>query len=164
MQREFDALHQELSAATRAHYCQLLSGGREVYGYSLYTADDVPSIGPAANYVDALKVHPSDAMYNYYRFGPHEWLEFADFGLFDTANRLLKELYSELPFEIYRAGALKVAFDVLVQLEAEGLFGPRTDSRFVVLWISDSADPIMDEAAEALNSAAAYRSFASAYA
>jgi Domain of unknown function (DUF4303) len=163
MYREFEALYHELSAATRAHYRRLIDGGREVCGYSLYTADDVPSIGPVANYVDAIKVHPADPLYNYYRFGPHEWPEFDDFGMFETANGLLKELYSALPLAIYRAGALKTAFDVLVALEAEGVFGPRTDSRFVVLWISDSNDSIMDEAAEVLNSAAAYRSFSTAY-
>ena len=58
---------------------------------------------------------------------------------------------------------LRAAFSALMEAEADGLFGPRTPTRFVALWLSDSANPIMAESAKALNSEEVFEAFRTEY-
>jgi len=158
-------LKDALSVATRAHYQRYVAThpGESYYGYSLYTDDDVSSIGPAATRASGISVSPSDPMWVCYKFGPHEWRDFDDFGLFTEVNAILKELYRSLDFASYRTQSLQAAYDALRDLEAEGLFGPRSENRYVVLWLSDSSDPIMEKAAREFNCPTVYAAFAKEY-
>jgi hypothetical protein len=163
----FDKLLSALKIATREHYKKLISENinENYYGYSLYTSDDIASFGPVSNCISAIPCDPTDPTYGYYKYGPHEWSNFNDFGLFDEANRELKFLNDgTLSFDDWRSGALQAALQALRELETEGLFGPRSDERYVVLWLSDSDDQIMNKAAKELNSATVYAAYASEYA
>ncbi|GLR11666.1 hypothetical protein GCM10007907_04560 [Chitinimonas prasina] len=164
----FAALKSALHSATTQHYRLLRKtySAEELYGYSLYTDDSLCSIGPVANTSSQIAAAATDPMYNYYRYGPHEWSLWADHGLFDEANDILKAIHADqsLDFDSKRDGMLKAAFVALTEAEAEGLFGPRTPTRFLALWLSDSADPIMVEAAKALNSHDVFSAFCSEYA
>lgn len=166
MSLDFQHLRSALELAVRAHYSRLQAElpARDCIGYSLYTDDDVSSIGPVALRASALSVDARDPQYAYYRYGPHEWSEWDDFGLFDDANRILRALYEQKQsFGEYRQKALATAREVLNVLESEGLFGPREADRFVVLWLSDSNDPVMNATAKELNSTETYRAYAAEY-
>ncbi len=163
----FVALRSALRSATEQHYRLLREtySAEELYGYSLYTDDTVCSIGPVANTNRKIAVAATDPMYNYYRYGPHEWSLWDDHGLFDPANEIVKAIHADhsLNFDSKRDGMLQAAFHALKEVEAEGLFGPRSSVRFLALWLSDSADPIMVEAARALNSQDVFKSFSAEY-
>ena len=166
MAHDFATLMTLLLSATREHYQRYreMHPGEDYYGYSLYTDDDVSSIGPVATVGSSVTTQPSKQLDAACRFGPHEWHHFDDFGLFDEVNKLLKLLYDSFEFSLYRKQSLEAAFQTLRQLEAEGLFGPRSNNRFVVLWVVDSCDPIMEEAAAALNSPAIFEAYSDVYA
>jgi hypothetical protein len=163
----FEELKRALREAVRAHFALLMEryDSSDVYGYSLYTDDGVSSIGPVANSTDRIPVPPHDPSHNYYRYGPHEWALFDDYSAFDSVNPIVKRIHEDpdLTFEFRRDGMLQVMFEVLVALEAEGLFGQRTASRYVVLWLSDSGNPIMSASAEALNSPAVFAQYRTEY-
>lgn len=163
----FDALKSSLRSATEQHYRLLRQtySAEELYGYSLYTDDGLCSIGPVANTHSQIAVAATDPMYNYYRYGPHEWSLFDDYGLFDDANELVKAIHADpsLDFGSRCDGMLRAALAALMEAEADGLFGPRTPTRFVALWLSDSAHPIMAESAKALNSEEVFEAFRTEY-
>jgi hypothetical protein len=165
MSDDYSKLKDLLTSATREHFGRYvqLHPGEAYYGYSLYTDDGVSSIGPVATTGSLLRVNPQVAPDAYFRYGPHEWHHFDDFGLFDAANALLRSLYASRDFESYRRRSLEAAFVALEDLEAQGVFGARNDSRFIVLWVVDSADSIMAASARKLNSRAVYEAFASEY-
>lgn len=172
-------LKEEIKKAVTAHYKQLTRTIPDIYGYSLYTEDGVSSLGPVANRASALKVGSGDKMYNYYRYGAVEWSEWDDFGLFDRVNSLVSELLNdegELPhteqfdptaelqrhfeFAEKRKAVLWTALEALCELEAGGLFGPRSAERFVVLCLSDSSHEVMLESAKRLNDDDVYQAYA----
>lgn len=163
----FDDFKAALTSATQEHYRRYVEKypNESYYGYSLYTDDDVSSIGPVATRSSAIRVGPENEMFVCYRYGPHEWPDWDDFGLFADVNRILKELYSNkfLGFSRYKKKSLEIAFSVLKELESDGFFGPRNGNRYVVLWLSDSIDPIMDKAVKELNSADIWTAYASEY-
>lgn len=152
----FDDLKTALKGATLEHYQRYVEKypNESYYGYSLYTDDDVSSIGPVATRASAIRVGPEDELYVCHRYGPNEWPDFDDFGLFGEVNAILKDLYGNrfVSFSRYKKKSLEAAFDVLQELEADGIFGPRSDNRYVVLWLSDSNNPIMDRAVKEFNS------------
>jgi len=163
----FDQLKIALRSATETHF-RALQARPEIdglYGYSLYTDDDVCSIGPVANTVDKIPVPAGDATYGYYRYGPQEWSLFDDFGMFESVNQIVSDIHASenLSFDLKRDGMLQVAFQVLVELEEEGFFGSKESSRYVVLWLSDSSDPIMNASAKALNSQAVFAAYCKEY-
>jgi hypothetical protein len=155
----------ELKNAITRHYHKLTTEIPDVYGYSLYTVDDVPSVGPVANRESALTVDPSDDMYNYHRYLAVEWSEWNDFGLFDAFNKIVSGLHADesIAFELKREMILRVCLEVLCELEAEGVFGPRTDSRFLVICVADSDEKIMMESAKKLNTTVAFEAYATQF-
>ncbi len=163
----FAAFKSALRSATEQHYRLLRQtySAEELYGYSLYTDDGLCSIGPVANTSSKITVATTDPMYNYYRYGPHEWSLWEDYGLFDVANEILNSIHADksLDFSTRCDGMLQAAFAALTEAEFEGLFGPRTPTRFVTLWLSDSANPIMARSAKALNSQQVFDSFCTEY-
>lgn len=164
----FNELKTALRSATAKHFEVLKARfeSYDLYGYSLYTDDDLCSIGPVANTADKIPVSEQDPTYNYYRYGPHEWALFDDYGLFDSANKIIKDIHenSGLTFDARRDGMLQAALQVLSEMEVDGFFGPRTPSRYIVLWLSDSSDPIMSASVKALNDPAVFSAYKIEYA
>lgn len=134
----------------------------DFYGYSLYTSDDVSSIGPVANRVSSLKVDEFDPMYNYYRYSPDEWCDWDDFGMFQLVNEIIAEYYSKLNdnFEQFVQDILEQALQSLYELQSEGLFGVKHDNRFLVVWVSDSGNEIMNTSAKLLNTEKTFKEYA----
>ena len=164
----FADLQAELFVAVARHYGRLLDEHSvdQLYGYSLYTNDDVSSIGPVANTVNGIRSIPDQKDYQYHRYGPHEWSLWDDFGLFDRANALVRAIYADdsRTFQEKRLGMLTAAFQALSEQEGKGLFGPRTSDRYVVLWVVDSDEPLMAQSAASLNSVEVFHGYYSAYA
>jgi len=158
-------LKAELKSAITAHYTKLTSEVLDIYGYGIFTDDSVSSLGPVANRESALTVGPLDKMYNCYRYLAVEWSDWEAFGLFDRVNGIVNNLYDDttLGFAEMRTAILRVCLATLSELETDGLFGPRTDSRFVVICISDSDDDIMMESAKMLNTPAAFQAYSSEF-
>ncbi|GAA5507733.1 DUF4303 domain-containing protein [Novipirellula caenicola] len=147
-----------LKAATASHYKRLVANVADLYGYSLFSDDGLSSIGPVANRESALKKPKSDPMYNYYRYLAVEWSDWNDFGMFDDVNAILKKIHEESPTELERV--LPTCLDVLAELDDEGVFGQRTDDRFIVICLSDSDNVIMMESAKRLNTETAFAEYA----
>jgi hypothetical protein len=168
MKAALDRLKEELKIAISEHFRRLIAEHPQelFYGYSLYTCDDVPSIGPVANRKSALQVDSADPMYNYYRYGPQEWSDWNDYGIFEQANQIITSIHENKfsSFAKKRQRILAQAFQALFELEATGLFGQKDSSRYIVLWLSDSNDPIINESAKLLNDSEVYKAFASEYA
>jgi hypothetical protein len=157
-------LRDQLKTAIRTHLTKLpgkFSAG-EFYGYSLYTDEDVSSLGPVANSEKDLKVDSADGMYAVYRFSVDEWKHWDDFGTFAGVNQTVKAIHQgpKKRFAKNSTAILDAALDVMQELEEQGLFGPRSPERFVVVWVSDSQSKIIKKSAKALNSPAAYKTFA----
>ncbi len=137
-----------------------------LYGYSLYTSDDLSAIGPVSNRMSAIKVDANSPDYFYYKYCPDEWCDWDDYGLFDVVNRIIRSLYNEMEdeeddFYHFKQSVLKQALQALKELSHEGWFGAQTDDRFLIVYLSDSNDEIMEVAAEELNTAKVYTDYMS---
>ena len=157
------AFKHALTKAVTQHFGALTKalGSDRCDGYSLYTNDEVSSIGPVANKQSVHKAKPGEALYSYYRYSADEWSEWDDFGLFREVNDLIRQ-YSAAD-DYFRAVApklLALCLAVLAELKADGSFAAGSDELFLVVWVSDSSNSIMRESAAKLNSAEAYRVFA----
>lgn len=160
-------LHDELRNAICRHYKQLIARcvNDTPYGYCLFTDDGVSSIGPVANKEGSIKVNSADPSYNYYRYGAVEWSEWDDFGTFDEVNKMIKNYHEseEDPFDERVKTLLRESLEVLIELESEGLFGPRNDNRFVSICVSDSANEMMTDSVRALNTSKVFEEYASEF-
>ncbi len=161
MVEELAKLKAELKAALAAHYKQLNGSSDDVYGYAVFTDDGVSSLHAVANRTSAISVDPSDRMYNYYRYGAVEWSEWDDFGLFDAVNAVVGQIHDidSVEFADKREAMLRTAIDVLCELDAESVFGPKSDERFVAVCVADSGEPIMLESVERLNTPAVLEAY-----
>lgn len=160
-------LKNELKEAVSRHYKLLAEKFPEedFYGYSLYTDGDVSSIGPVANRTSALTVEKTDPTYIYYRYSPDEWSNWDDFGLFEQVNKIIRQYYEEMKnkFVKYKKDILGQALQALLELEAEGLFGSKNDNRFIVIWLSDDHNEIINTSAKKLNTRKVYEEYASEF-
>lgn len=147
-----------LKAAIASHYKRLVAEVADIYGYSLFTDDGLSGLGPVANRESALKKQTTEPKYNYYRYLAVAWSEWNDFGMFADVNALLRRMHDEAPAEL--GCVLPTCLDVLIELEAEGVFGARMDSRFIVICLCDSDDEIMMESAKRLNTEHAFTAYA----
>ena len=158
-------LESELKQAVADHYRKLKAEAPDVYGYAILSEDGVSSIAPVANRESSLSVDPTDRRYNYYRLLAVEWSEYDDYGLFERVNAIVGELHDDDSSEFSAKGEaiLRICLNVLRDLEREGLFGPRTDQRFLAICLSDSDDDIMLESAKLLNTPATFAAYAAEF-
>ncbi len=165
---QLENLKNELKQAVSRHYRMLIARfpGEDFYGYSLYTSDDVSSIGPVANRESVLATKRAEPDYIYYRYSPDEWSDWDDFEMFDQVNRILKQYKQNIEdhFPQFKKDVLGQALQALLELESEGLFGPKDDQRFLVVWLSDSSDETINASAKKLNTKKAYEKYASEFA
>src|SRR5262245_49568081 len=165
MNDQLDSLKSELKSALRSHYKRLTDTVPDIYGYSLFTEDGVSSLVPVANRTSAMRVGPSDPLYNCYRYLAVNWSEWDDFGLFSTVNRIVSEILADksIEFAVKREAILRVGLAAMCELEAEGTFGPKSAERFLVMCLSDSDEPIMMESARLLNTPEAFAAYANEF-
>jgi hypothetical protein len=151
---DYSKFKELLRNAVTAHFQALVRalGDDKCNGYSLYTSDDVQSIGPVANRASAVKAKPGEAQYIYYRYSADEWSEWDDFGLFEDTNALIAEYATGDDYcEEVAPKILQSSVEVLSELKASGIFRAASADLFLVLWVSDSATRIVWESAALLN-------------
>jgi hypothetical protein len=152
-----------LKSAVRSHFAALARtlGDDRCCGYSLYTSDDLPGVGPVANRSSALEEKADDEDYSYFRFSPDEWSEWEDRDLFREVNALIRG-YAERDdyIDLVAPKLLATCSDVLAELKAEGLFAAGARDLFLIVWVSDSSDQIVESSARRLNDAKTYQAFA----
>ncbi len=160
-------LKAELKKAISKHYStlKLQFPMEEFYGYSLYSSDDISSLGPVANRLSVIEEKTSDSDYFYYKYSADEWSDWDDFELFEEVNSIIAQFYNEKKdcFDEFRDYILNTSLQVMKELEQEGLFGLKNDERFLVIWISDSSDEIINISAKQLNTQKVYKEFASEF-
>ena len=123
----------------------------DVYGYALFSDDCVSSLGMAANRLSTVKTGDVYTNQDAYRYLAVEWSEWDNFGFFDDVNAILAEMETEDSSWESVNVILRLCLDVLCELESEGVFGPRTDERFIAICLSDSDKEIMNESVRRLN-------------
>lgn len=160
----FKELKKELKLAIVKHYKEIeeMFRGKDFYGYALYTSDDVSSIGAVANTRDSIPVDASDEMYIYYRYSPDEWSQWDDFEIFDTVNKIIKESYClpNVEFSRVKSKILSISLETMMELQREGLFGVKSNEKYLIIWVSDSDHSIMEISAKELNTSKVYEDYA----
>jgi hypothetical protein len=170
-------LKNELKSAIRQHYKELAARypGEKFYGYSLYTSDDVEHLCPVVNSISSLGKDKNLET----KYFPDEWNYWDNFGIFDTVQEIIESChaavdeededsgydYEVMDFELsenaikLRKSILQIAVESLYELKVEGVFGEETDKTYLVVWISDSDDEVMDYSVKKLNSDKMYQEF-----
>jgi len=135
--------------------------GDVFYGYALYTSDDISSIGPVTNRKSDIVVGTDDEMYNYYKYSPDEWSEWDDFEQFNEVNQIIKEFHSkaDFTFEQIKEYVLSQSLLTMQELDKNGFFGVKNNERFLIIWISDSDDQMMNISAKQLNTLKVYEDY-----
>lgn len=126
----------------------------DIYGYVLYTTDDLSSIFPVYNRESDLKHDKNDTSYNYYRYFAVEWKNFDETDIFDSINKLVHETLESKDDDQWsqaRENILELALNALKKVEGDGLFGERRDGKYIGICIADSSDKIMELSSSALN-------------
>lgn len=170
----FEDFKIQLKKSITSHYQALKSEfeGEKFYGYSLYTSDDATSISPVANTLSEIEGKKSDSNYIYYKYGVDEWSNWEDFKMFEEVNAIITKYYDDMEedydemdekYDELKQGIFNASLQVMKELEQEGLFGPKTDGRFLVIWVSDSDDEIINISAKQLNTKKVYQEFASEF-
>lgn len=162
-------LRSSIAADIKQHVNALNESGVEFYGYALlppdyYTAYEPVTIAVAYNREADIEVENRDDIY--FRYSVNEWQNYVHDG-FDSTNAVLRTLLSRVRDEddniddslvesVY--GAM---LDGLASLREDGVF---SQLPYVVIWLSDSDDGIMNQSVKTLNSAEVYAEFATEFA
>jgi phage/plasmid-associated DNA primase len=85
--------------------------------------------------------------------------------MFEEVNRIISKYDEELEEEFvkFKKDILNTLLQAMKELEYEGLSGTKTDERFLVIWLSDSDDEIINISAKQLNTQKVYKEFASEF-
>ena len=165
----FSQLRMAIIADIKRHVASLHQTGIDFYGYAVlppdyYTAFDPTTIAVAFNCES--DIDDSNRGQSYYRYSVDEWQNYVHDG-FDAVNRELKALLT----------ATKSSDDVSVddsflnsvyQAVLDAMQALRNDNTFdgvpyLVIWLSDSGDSILNRSAKLLNSPEVYAEFASEF-
>ena len=117
------------------------------YAFCFYTDNDVTSIYPTANTVEALqRIDGYESDKNYYRWSPAEWqLDFGQYGKPDLMVRTNKLLYpnyeseSEEPddwFALRKQKTLNTLTTALLSIRESGLFSGSAAHEKVAFWVN----------------------------
>lgn len=163
----------ELSDAIAADIRQHLAGipsPDDVYGYAILpgdpttSANGIDSLVAAYNRLGDISVGPDESDFAYYKYSVDEWQHW-DHGKFPRSDSILNSLNARFAgahqkdaddFKIdalegaYSKSLLDAILDGLAVVKFEGLFSQSVE--FLVIWISDSDNPILKESARRLNS------------
>jgi hypothetical protein len=152
-------LNEQLKAALKQHWRHVHSLYDDIDGYALFSDDTLDSgLTIAWNRRSSLP-NPDGDDFERKRFLADEWNEWDTFSYLDATNRILTTIFDEDSSRTSRNRVLRVCLDAMIELESEGVFGSKSDDRFITLCLSDSDDEIMFEAAQILNTQSAYSRF-----
>ena len=171
------ALVAAVADGIREHVDTLKSRGIGYYGYAILPGElyEIHSLVAATNTEADIQVPRENGQYLYYRFSVDEWAHY-DQGGFEAANALLdqentrfKSMHSK-PEDDYMMDDLEVAHaEVLLESIIQGIEAAKTGGvfgaadPFLVVWIPDSDDEVMERSVRRLNSAAVATDFLSEF-
>lgn len=173
-QKSDDGVVAAICQDVRNHVARLESG---FYGYALLPWDMSTQLAPptlSAVVNREQDIDPENREDDYYRFGVDEWATWEHDG-FSGSARELANLYDgftaghEKDPDDFEFDEEEIAFqtrfysahlEALLRLRNEGVF---EDDTFLVIWVTDSDDDIMNKSAKLLNSPATYERFAAQF-
>ncbi len=171
----FGRLCAAVASDIKRHIATLRESGVDFYGYAAfppdyYTAYDPTSLVVAFNCESDIDAENKNAPYSYYRYSVDEWQNYVHDG-FDATNAELKALLSEFKRltetqdsddapETFVASINQTILDALISLRKDGTFDGIS---YVVIWLSDSGDEIMNRSAKELNTADVYAAYATEF-
>jgi hypothetical protein len=164
-QAAFVALSTAIVADVKRHVASLRESGVKFYGYAVlppdyYTAFDPTTIAVAFNRESDIDTSNRDQPY--YRYSVDEWQNYIHEG-FDAVNRELKTLLSANRSSIddtFVDAVYQAILDGMLALRSENIFD---DVPYLVIWLSDSSDGILNRSARLLNSPNVYSEFRSEF-
>ncbi|MCA9194147.1 MAG: DUF4303 domain-containing protein [Planctomycetales bacterium] len=164
-------------ADIQRHVTTLHSSGDSFYGYAALPGDYCTQPNPASLVVAFNResdLSPENTTDPYYRYSVDAWQHYVHDG-FDNTNAQLesqlakfKELHNRSD-DGYHLDEYELAFvakmnrailDALLALRRNGTFANDT---YLIIWVSDSEDEIMNESAKALNHEMVYQQYAAEF-
>jgi hypothetical protein len=166
---DFATLSAAIVSDIKRHVASLRQSGCEFYGYAIlppdyYTAFDPTTLVVAFN--RESDIDTSKRGEPYYRYCVDEWQNYVHEG-FDAVNGKLKGLLAanrhstdDSIDDAFVNSVYEAVLDALLTLRNENTFD---DVPFVVVWLSDSGDDILNRSAKLLNSPEIYSEFATEF-
>lgn len=165
----FADLRAAIVSDIKRHVTELRQSGVNFYGYAVlppdyYTAFDPTAIAVAFNCESDIDA--SNRGQPYYRYSVDEWQNYVHDG-FDTVNDKLKSLLAanrgsqddpindDFVESIYQS-----VLDAMLTLRNDGVFN---DVPYLIIWLSDSGEDILNRSAKLLNSSEIYSDYATEF-
>ena len=152
-----------LKQSVVSHYGRLTDKYDDIYGYAIATTDLIEGLFPVANLRSTIECDESADDFNYFKYCPAEWHALADEQYFESDEiDLVVSQFEELADSESDDGGTRERFlnlilDVLVALESEGVFGAKTEDRYVTIYIAGSDEEWITKASSKLNSDSVHR-------
>jgi hypothetical protein len=146
-------LQNELSNAIASHYAGLTREFDDVCGYAVCAPATFEHVFPAYQLKSELRDRPADSL-GLATYFPPEWNSFGTVFFTDELNSLVTEISNRFwgdeslePKVVY-----EVILKAMVDLERDGVFGPRSDDRFLSIWDIGGDESMIISTSEELNS------------
>ncbi|MEZ6141496.1 MAG: DUF4303 domain-containing protein [Zavarzinella sp.] len=157
----------------KQHIVSLRESGVSFYGYAAMPPDYATEFDPtsfAVAFNCESDIDEENKKKPYYRYSVDEWQNYVHDG-FEATNAELKSILSEFKtltkqqdddgaVEYLAPSINKTLLNALMSLRNDGTF---EGIAYVVIWISDSSDEIINQSAKSLNSAEVYDEYASEF-
>jgi hypothetical protein len=172
----FACLRTAIVSDIKRHVDSLHQSGIEFYGYAVlppdyYTAADPTTLAIAFNSESDIDAYNDGEPY--YRYSVDEWQNYVHDG-FESSNAELKTLLletaasseaqrdaSDNPIDdAFVDSVYQAVLDAMLSLRDDRTFA---DVPYLVIWLSDSGDDIMNRSAKLLNAQDVYAEFASEF-
>lgn len=165
----FYQLRTAIIADIKRHVASLRQTGVDFYGYAVlppdyYTAFDPTTIAVAFNCES--DIDDSNRGQPYYRYSVDEWQNYVHDG-FDTVNRELKALLAATKSsdddsidDTFVESVYQAVLNAMQALRNDKIFD---GVPYLVIWLSDSGDSILNRSAKLLNSTEVYSEFAAEF-
>ena len=165
----FSQLRKAIIADIKRHVASLHQTGVDFYGYSVlppdyYTAFDPTTIAVAFNCES--NIDDSNRGQSYYRYSVDEWQNYVQDG-FDAVNHELKALLTATKSsdddsidDTFVTSVYQAVLDAMQALRNDDTFD---GVPYLVIWLSDSGDSILNRSAKLLNSSEVYAEFGSEF-
>ena len=147
-------LQSRLRTVVTANYADLKRQFDDICGYAICAPPYFEQIFPAYQLSSALRDCPSDSL-GLNAYFPPEWESFGTLSFGDEFDALTSQIHKRrCAHDGLEADAVFDAIlDVLIDLERQGVFGPRSRDRFITMWNVGDDESLIIAASEKLNSA-----------
>ncbi|MCA9032860.1 MAG: hypothetical protein KDA66_18730 [Planctomycetaceae bacterium] len=147
-------LKSRLRTVVASNFGELAQQFDDVCGYAICAPPYFEHIFPAFQVSSALQDSPAEFL-GLKTYFPPEWDAFGTVLFDDEFNAIVSEISSRrcnnesLDYNV----VFDAILDVLIELESEGVFGPRSSGRFVTVCDIEGDESLILSASEKLNSA-----------